>query len=721
MSNLDVRRAELDRLRKALPANDFFEKWLAETGALPPDFSTITPTPRLEDPLTVVRDGKPYRLTAQEWPTRRAELRQLVEDWLLGHAPPPEMAANLRAVTRKVRRRHGLEARYVCLEFGPDHQAKLPCVLELPADAAGPVPVFIVESMWYRMWMRKPLPRQMGFCFVAAGDDCPDMGPVEPDWSRKFSKLFGDYDWSAFRRRGWAMSRVVDWLVTLPEIDANRIYAGGHSRSAKQATTAAAFDDRIAGVIASSPGSGGSMPYRYCDQSVFGESVEILTQAYPEWVHMGVRFFAGREHLLPADSHYLYALMAPRPVMMSTAFYDWVESTWAVEQVYKTIQPIYAMLGKPDNLALRYRPHQHGWKRETCEAFTEFLTRVSRGEAPARRWAFKDAAFHDWDYDRWLARNPAIAPPAKETTATQRVQWLLGDGPAFTLMPVQIGQGESDFEEKINVRNWPDPPQRVRCRFGQHVNGQLYFPTKSANGDASLRGKLPGVVFLAPFACANGYTGSYRSGDIAHMRLLKSGCVLLAFDPLGTGTRQSDRRGFYDRNAAWSLMGRMVQDARHAVDVLLATPEVDPRKVYLVGYAMGGMTALLASTLDQRVSGVVSIAGFTPFRGDDPTSPTGGVWRWSHLYGWLPRLGAFAEGRERESPVDFDEILASMASRPTLIIAPQRDRHAIHADVVAAVDHARHAGANVTLHEPDEWNRLTDPILDDVVTWIKGQ
>ncbi|MCC7147099.1 MAG: acetylxylan esterase [Phycisphaeraceae bacterium] len=757
-SSVEARRAELERLRKALPANEAFEKWLAETGNLPPDFAKLAARPRVQDPLVVERDGRSRKVTAAEWPARRMELQKLVEDWLLGHAPPAEAAGNLRAVTQKVRRRRGAEARYVMLEFGPDYQAKLPCVLVLPEKAKRPLPVFVCQVVSYRLWMRRPLSENFAYCYTASGDDCPDMGAVPADWSRKFAKLFGDYDWSAFRRRGWAASRVMDWLVTLPEVDSKRIYIGGHSRSGKQALTAAAFDERFAGVIASSPGSGGSMPYRYCDQAVFGEAVEILTQVFPEWVHLGVRFFAGREHLLPADSHYLYALIAPRPVLMSTGIYDWVESTWAVEQVYQLTQPIYQMLGKPENLALRYRPHQHGWVRETCEAFTQFLTDVASGKAPGQRWRFAETAFHDWEYAEWAKKNPAQEPPRKDAPLQERLRWLLGEGPEFAAKAVKVGEGESDFQEKINVRNWPAPPQRVRCRFGEGVNGQLYFPTKTANGDAGLRGepakegvrgltpsplpspsgrergsevagagKLPGIVWLGPWACSNGYTGSYRCGDIAHMRLLKSGAALVAFDPLGTGARQMERRGFYERNPKWSLMGKMVADARHAVDVLLATPEVNPRRIYLVGYALGGMTAILAGAMDQRVAGVVSVAGFTPFRGDGPNSPTGGVWRWSHLYGWLPQLGAFAEGKEAEIPVDFGEIVGSLAPRPVLVVAPKMDRHAVLADVTAAVEEARRAYAKcgaaekLTLHTPAEWNRLTDDIQDDVVAWIKGQ
>jgi len=110
-------------------------------------------------------------------------------------------------------------------------------------------------------------------------------------------------------------------------VAADQIYIGGHSRSAKQSLACAAFDERIAGVIASSPGSGGSLDFRFCDQYYFGESAERLTTVFPLWVSPKVRFFACRENKLPADMHFVYALIAPRPVLMSTAINDSVEST----------------------------------------------------------------------------------------------------------------------------------------------------------------------------------------------------------------------------------------------------------------------------------------------------------------------------------------------------------------------------------------------------------
>ena len=77
------------------------------------------------DIFTTVREGKSYRVTREEWPARRKEMRKLLEDWLLGHAPPG--AQDVRAVIEDKMHEPGKDIWQVRLEFGPDHAAKLHC------------------------------------------------------------------------------------------------------------------------------------------------------------------------------------------------------------------------------------------------------------------------------------------------------------------------------------------------------------------------------------------------------------------------------------------------------------------------------------------------------------------------------------------------------------------------------------------------------------------
>lgn len=681
---------ELQQLRQVLPSSGAFDQWLETFGYLPPDFDSLPAVPYPQDLLSLTENGKTRRITAAEWPARRKQLAGLVEEYLLGHAPPAP--GNVRAVVEETKQEEGHEVWTVRLEFGPEHRAKLHCWLWRPPNfQKKPTPVFLVDNTNYTQFARAAFDQgRFLICVYNATD--PVYRPEKKDESEAYKDLFGKYDWSEFRRRGWSASRAVDWLLSLDFVDKERIYIGGHSRSAKQSLACAAFDERIAGVIASSPGSGGSLHFRFCDQYYYGESAERLTTVFPLWVLPKVRFFAGRENKLPADMHFVYALIAPRPVLMSTAINDTVENTWSVEQMYQSIAPVWQLLGRSGNLALRYHPGQHRPDAATHLAHSQFLVLCSEGKSPAEAFPFRP--YHPWDYEAWARQNPVPAPPSARAQTPeetrQLIAWLLGEGPAYEPVQTAFGQGESDEVAKVLNRS---DSSHLRCRFGD-LTGNFYYPSShrpsAPSQTVAPENKLPTIIWLAPLHCPTGYTPGYRTGDIPYSRFARAGFLVLAFDPIATGSRQEERRTFYERFPRWSLMGQMVLDARHAIDAALANPDADPKRIRLVGFGMGGMVATFTAALDERVAAVASASGFTPFRSDTDNAGTGGLRRWSHLYGWLPRLGGFV-GKESSVPADFPEILSAIAPRPMLVVAPVLDWHAPMSSVAQAVESAKPA------------------------------
>jgi hypothetical protein len=733
-------RAELAQLKRLLPASAAFDRWLDKYGFLPPDFDALPTLPYPQDLLSMVRDGKARTVTAQEWPERRQQILALTEDWLMGHAPPAP--GNVRAVIEEKKKQEGKEVWTVRLEFGPGQAAKLHCWLWIPDNLQKPAPVYLVDHAASTSFALEEFKAgRFLICVYNAAD--PAYPPDHKDESEAYNDLFGPYDWCEFHRRGWSASRAVDWLATLDFVAKDKLFIGGHSRSAKQALAAVAFDERFAGVIASSPGSGGSLPFRYCDQFYYGESAERLTTAFPYWVSPKIRFFAGRENKIPADMHFLYALIAPRPVFMSTAINDAVENTWAVEQMRQLIQPVWNLLGKPGNLAQRYHVGPHTPDADTVSAANLFLRLASQSRNVAEAFPFRP--LHPWDYQAWATTNPPSlnlaslpersisdptldlngqplpAPqwPLARSRIREQINWLLGDGPAYKPASAVIGVGESDAEAKLLYRN-PPPPQRNKCRFGDGLNGNFYYPS-----DERPASKLPTVIWLCPFHTSIGYTPIYRVGDAPHLLLAKAGFLVFAFDPIGTGERQDEGREFYDRHPTWSLMGKMVFDARHAIDATLANPDADPKQIYLVGFAMGGMAATITAALDERVAAVVSVAGFTPFRTDTAASGAGGLRRYSHLYGWLPRLGVFVNN-ESKTPVDFNEILAAVAPRRMLVVSPTDDWHETHPDVLRAVNMARRAylllgqDDRLQIQSPERILEFDRDMQTQVIAWLKN-
>ena len=111
-------------------------------------------------------------------------------------------------------------------------------------------------------------------------------------------------------------------------------------------------------------------------------------------------------------------------------------------------------------------------------------------------------------------------------------------------------------------------------------------------------------------------------------------------------------------------------------------------------------------------------------RTDTADRGTGGLARYSEERALLPRLGFFI-GNESRLPYDFDELIATIAPRPVLVVEPTMDRATTPADVRQAVDaretglqpvlrlrqaHAARAGR---LHAPDRRHAGRGGALDE--------
>ena len=106
------------------------------------------------------------------------------------------------------------------------------------------------------------------------------------------------------------------------------------------------------------------------------------------------------------------------------------------------------------------------------------------------------------------------------------------------------------------------------------------------------------------------------------------------------------------------------------------------------------------------------VSAFSPLRDTRPEDGTEGVRQYAQLHGLIPRLGPYL-GREKDLPVDDDEVLKTIAPRPVLIIAPQLDRY-IPVDRVRA----KAVGPNVHLETPLDFQRFPPATRKLVLDWL---
>lgn len=688
-----------------------FEAWLAKTKSPVPDFDQMRSFAGLP-PLLEFYDGRPVR-TSGDWQARRAELRRLLGEYFLGAIPTDRPKVQSAKVLNEIRE-GGSISQEIELTFATNPPVSVNFEWMRP-DRPGKLPVLFTQTN-HRRWGLIALARGYAVC-VYPGSDVDDQ-------SDKFLPVYPDCDWARLARRAWLASRILDYVLTLPEVDPTAIGITGHSRNGKQSLIAGALDERFTAVVSSSSGVGGAVSYRFGSERAFDESVEFMTRSNTtaSWFSQRLRLFTGREHKLPVDNHALLGLIAPRPVLISTAYHDGCDQTFGAEQTYLAAREAYRFLKKPEALRILWRPGNHEVANKDIEAYMDWFD-AAFGRA---KHDLPEVLLHHFDWEQWRKESKIdVAPiPAKTADAKVRIAWALGEEPPR--QPTSAGTyGHTPPHIASMLGRGGEAGQigRLGLDFGDYVAGEFYYPKNA-------KGPVPVVVWLHPYSYNYGYSGAYSVGQRIQNFLVSKGVAVLAFDQIGFGSRLLESQDFYDRYPRWSRLGKMVRDVRSAVDFLSGIehrrpddgaallPAIDAKRIFLLGYSLGGTVALHAAALDDRVAGVACFSGFTPLRTDTDAKPTGGIrrlWQWHALQ---PQLGLFA-GREAEIPYDYDDLLRRIAPRRCLIVAPQHDRDADAREVTACVESVR--WGKLQFEMPDDYNRFQSPQQELFWKWFEGK
>jgi len=224
---------------------------------------------------------------------------------------------------------------------------KMDVNITLPKSAAQkPVPVVaIVEWAPKKQWL---LDRGFGLATFSAAQIEPDIR--QGSYEKSIRKFFALPDqnaprpdeWGAIGAWAWGLSRVMDCIVTDPQIDANKVCVAGFSRFGKVAMWAGAQDQRFAIIFSGESGCGGAVIVRRS----FGETVKVINNKFPYWFSRNFRDFGDRVNELPVDWHMLIALMAPRPIYIATAEQDLWGDPHGSFLAAKYAQPVYQLFGE---------------------------------------------------------------------------------------------------------------------------------------------------------------------------------------------------------------------------------------------------------------------------------------------------------------------------------------------------------------------------------------
>lgn len=669
-----------------------------------------------------------------DWSRRKDEIRRLMCETFVG-AFPKNVPALLNVETlAEIPDRDGVFRRRVRLTFDTPSRASFETWIWVPSGK-GRFPALLVAPKSCQMgWANEAVSRGYIVCLYP-GIDSHHRELGYPGYDSVWKTFRAEYPkatWTEIGLKGWLASRALDYLLD-PKygypIIKEQVAIIGHSRYAKQALIAAAFDERISAVVARSSGSPGASPYRFASRTTFAEA----PSDWPgDWFVDSLKKYTGREDELPIDSHGWLALIAPRPCMLDTALHDGCDPTFAVERAYLKGKKVYRFLGCPQNLCLSYRAGAHRpITDEHRRGNLEWLD-LSFGRGTAKQGDFPEELIHRFDWDAWKSKlsDGDLNSPAGDASGDRRdvILWSLGKPPEKNEWDGKYTFLSGADESMMTHDRWRKPDTaRLQVSFGANVHGNIYYNPKLKDEPR------PVVIWLHPYSYQGGYNESYGvQGTTVYHRLAQEGCVVLAYDQCGFGLRLLEGRDFYKRHPKWSRLGRMVRDVSDAVDFLTEgrgaangeMPKISKNEIYVLGYSLGGTVGLYVAALDKRIAGAASFDGFTPLRTDTDAKHTGGIrrlWSWHALQ---PLLGLY-DGRESEIPCDYHDVLALIAPRPCLIYSARRDRHADFNNVMACVAGSRAAweeanlGAALTHITPDTTSAFQKNEHSVFIKWLQ--
>ena len=192
--------------------------------------------------------------------------------------------------------------------------------------------------------------------------------------------------------------------------------------------------------------------------------------------------------------------------------------------------------------------------------------------------------------------------------------------------------------------------------------------------------------------------GGLKSLHYAH-ELAERGYVCLVPDYPSFGEYPYDFKKPGAPYASGSM--KAIWNNLRAVDVLESLPQVDPRRLGVIGHSLGGHNALFTAVFDERLKTVVSSCGFTPFH----DYYKGQVAGWTSDR-YMPRIRDVYGNNADKIPFDFYEILGALAPRGLFSNSPVKDGNF---DIVGVRKAFAKAGEVYALFDAPQRLRLATP------------
>ncbi len=380
--------------QRPLPKSEYdyvdwsWERWRQITKAVRPRvFSEQAGKAELID---LLGSGNGKITTPQAWQTRRAEIKNRLRI-ILGDSPKtkPALAARITEETSH----DGYVLRKLVFQTEPNEFVS--SYLLVPKKLHGKTPVIICPHQTTQAGKNEPagvagnpqLHTALHLVkrgFVTFTYDAICFGERHDATSGHYGDAIPYYRkhprWSLIGKMVWDVGRAIDHLQSLDFVDPTRIGSIGHSHGGITTLFAMAFDERI------KVGAGN------CGFDTFRIDGNVWRWSHATALMPRLGFYVGSPHInmdfyrgvpdseviqTPFEMHELLALIAPRPLFLSTSDEDFVfpNAGWSARRSLARLEPVYELLKGTGNIEGHFFRGGHSFPEEVSSRAYEWLER----------------------------------------------------------------------------------------------------------------------------------------------------------------------------------------------------------------------------------------------------------------------------------------------------------------------------------------------------------
>ena len=346
--------------------------------------------------LLTLQDGR--AATALNWRQRRAELSDVIIPSAYGGMPPTgRVSEPLLFSSVRVHDWEGVvyETYEVRTEFADGKEHRIRLSLWVP-PGEGPFPVLLYgDDCWHMLHDETVHQALIRGNIVAVFDRTEAAADNSACYRRTgLYRLYPEASFGALSAWAWAYHRCVDALQQMPNVRADAIAISGHSRGGKTVLLAGALDERIALVNPNNSGIGGAgLNHWKVDGSETIDSFFGSGNIF--WFG---DFFARQRHRdnqLPYDQHFLLAMVAPRPLLLTEAYEDRAANPPGTYVACLATQHVYVLLGRHAHIGWSFREGGHAHSTADFIALLDYMDVHLHNRTVSRD--FQRALFPDID------------------------------------------------------------------------------------------------------------------------------------------------------------------------------------------------------------------------------------------------------------------------------------------------------------------------------------